>query len=353
MPALLEAKNVRKVYRSGGGLFSGQPNENVALDNFSFEISGDKPIFIAIAGESGSGKSTLAQLLLGFTGATEGQVLFEGNDITKLSSEQMKRFRTVVQAVFQDPFAVYNPFYKVDHILTTPIRKFGLAKNKTEAHEKILEALQAVGLRPEDTLGRYPHQLSGGQRQRITVARTLLMKPKLVIADEPVSMVDASLRASILENMHTLHKTFGISFVYITHDLTTAYQVSDSIVVLYRGIVAEAGTVEQVIKNPKHPYTQELVQSIPLPSLESRSWLDAQDTYSLEAVETDVTQVASGCKYATRCPHVFDKCHTAPPPLYQNGDEQGVSCYLYEDNATIIEDDLSNVLGTKNTQVTN
>ena len=173
------------------------------------------------------------------------------------------------------------------------------------------------------------------------------MKPKLVIADEPVSMVDASLRASILENMYTLHKDFGISFVYITHDLTTAYQVSDSIVVLYRGIVAEAGPVEQIIKNPQHPYTQELVQSIPLPNLESRSWLEAQDSYSSGAVEADVMVATTGCKYAERCTHVFDKCRTAPPPLYQQQDQQAVSCYLYEDGSKTLEDDLSGVLGTR------
>lgn len=347
MPPLLEAKNLRKVYTSGGGLFSRERKGNVALDNFSFAITGEKPVFISIAGESGSGKTTLAQLLLGFTKPTSGSVRFDGKDINSLSSEEMREFRTQVQAVFQDPFSVYNPFYKVDHILNVPIQKFKLAKNKQDAHERILVALEAVGLRPEDTLGRYPHQLSGGQRQRITVARTLLMQPKIVIADEPVSMVDASLRASILENMYTLHKEFGISFIYITHDLTTAYQVSDSIVVLYRGIVAEAGPVEKIIKNPQHPYTQELVHSIPLPSLESRSWLDANDSYSLEAVESDVAANLTGCKYAGRCSHVHDKCYTHQPQLYQQTGGQAVSCYLYEDDSEIVGDDLSDVLSTR------
>ncbi len=346
MPPLLSATNLRKVYTSGGGFFGGKGEENVALDDFSFEISGDKPVFISVAGESGSGKTTLAQLLLGFNKPTSGSVKFKGKDIGSLKSEEMREFRTEVQAVFQDPFSVYNPFYKVDHILTVPIQKFNLAKTKAEAEERILTALRAVGLRPEDTLGRYPHQLSGGQRQRITVARTLLMQPKLVIADEPVSMVDASLRASILENMYTLHKEFGISFIYITHDLTTAYQVSDSIVVLYRGIVAEAGPVEKIIKDPQHPYTQELVHSIPLPSLESRNWLDEQD-HSMDAVEADVMVKTTGCKYTARCPHVFDKCHTAPPPLYQQENKQAVSCYLYDDGANVVEDDLSDVLETR------
>ena len=347
MPPLLEARNLRKVYVKNSGLINRKQSINVALDNFSFDISGDNPVFISVAGESGSGKTTLAQVLLGFTRPSDGQVLFNGQDIHQMNANQMMNFRTQVQAVFQDPFAVYNPFYKVDHIMTVPIQKFNLAKTEAEAKTKILEALDAVGLRPEDTLGRFPHQLSGGQRQRITIARTLLMKPKLIIADEPVSMVDASLRASILEAMHTLHKEFGISFVYITHDLTTAYQVSDSIVILYRGIVAEAGSVEQVIKNPQHPYTQELVRSIPLPNTENRNWLEIKDEDEVAAVEADKDIVTSGCKYAGRCPHVHDKCWQSPPPLFKINDDQAATCYLYDEVPTLSGDNLSDVLATR------
>jgi oligopeptide/dipeptide ABC transporter ATP-binding protein len=337
---LLEARNLRKVYSKGG--WFGSRDENVALDNFSFQISGAQPVFIAIAGESGSGKTTLAQNLLGFVRPTSGSVLYKGQDIHKLSGVAQKEFRKDVQAIFQDPFAVYNPFYKVEHVLLTPIRKFGLSSNNKQAYEMINEALQTVGLRPEDTLGRYPHQLSGGQRQRITVARTLLLKPRLVIADEPVSMVDASLRATILEGMYKLHKDFGISFLYITHDLTTAYQVCDSIAILYRGIVAEAGSVEQVIKNPQHPYTQELVSSIPLPDPGSQ-WI-AEESHSVEAMDIELYRAAKGCKYAKRCPHVMDRCHEVEPPLYQIKTDQVASCYLYDQSPTLPGNDLTNVL---------
>src|SRR5207247_7966172 len=180
-------------------------------------------------------------------------------------------FRRDVQVIFQDPYEVYNPFYRVDHVLTTPVAKFGLASSRAAARALIEDVLRAVGLRPEETLGRFPHQLSGGQRQRVMVARSLLLRPRLILADEPVSMVDASLRATILGALHTMHLEHGISIIYITHDLATAYQISDNIVVLYRGAVVEAGAVELVVKQPSHPYTQLLMASIPLASAE-RTW---------------------------------------------------------------------------------
>jgi len=179
-------------------------------------------------------------------------------------------YRREVQAVFQDPFAVFNPFYTVDHLLTVPIKQFKLAKSGRDARNKMDEALTSVGLRPEDVLGRFPHQLSGGQRQRINVARALLLKPKLLIADEPVSMVDASLRANILESLKNLHRDHGVTIIYITHDLTTAYHVADTITVLYRGDVVEKGDVETVIRNPQHAYTRLLVDSIPWPNLDQK-----------------------------------------------------------------------------------
>ena len=272
MPPFIEARHIRKVFTTGGGLL-GDDKHTVAVDDFSLEIDSDKPSFTAIAGESGSGKTTIARMLLGFIPPSSGQVLYKGNDLGDLEKVEMRSFRQDVQAIFQDPFEVYNPFYKVDHVLTTPIEKFGLASSQSEAREQIDVALRTVGLRPEETLGRYPHQLSGGQRQRITIARALLLKPKLIIADEPVSMVDASLRATILDSLHKLHSDFNISFVYITHDLTTAYQVSEQIVVLYHGNVVEAGDVEKVIRDPQHPYTRELISSIPMPN-PGNSWIE-------------------------------------------------------------------------------
>lgn len=275
MTALMELCDVTKVY--GGGLFS--KNGTAALKNVSLTIEANSPTIIAVVGESGSGKTTLASLLLGFISPTEGEVLYQGKNIERLSGVERKDFRRQVQAIFQDPFAAYNPFYKVDHVLSVPLKKFQLAKTKAQAYTLMEEALSAVGLRPEETLGRYPHQLSGGQRQRIIVARALMLQPQFIIADEPVSMVDASLRATILESLRRLNKDFSIPIVYITHDLATAYHVGDQVVVLYRGTMVESGDVEQVIKNPKHDYTKLLINSIPWPDPDRR-W--GQETHVIE-----------------------------------------------------------------------
>jgi len=215
-----------------------------------------------------------------------------------------------------------------------------LAASKTEAYEKIQESLRTVGLRPEETLGRYPHQLSGGQRQRITIARALLLKPKLIIADEPVSMVDASLRATILAGLHTLYKDFGISFIYITHDLTTAYQVSENIIILFHGAVAEAGSTEKVIKDPQHPYTRELIQSIPVP-VPGSGWIE-EDIEEKEVEDPDAEVHTSGCPYALRCPAAMDKCQV-PPPFFRTEGERAVSCFLYEESPVLQGNDLHEV----------
>ncbi|KKB80334.1 ABC transporter [Devosia soli] len=264
---LLEIRKVSKVYQRG--LLSSKAT--VALKQFSLTLKEDEPTILTVAGESGSGKTTLAMLLLGFITATTGEILYRGKNIAGLVGKERMAYRREVQAVFQDPFAVFNPFYTVDHLLTVPIRQFKLAKSRADGVRRMEEALTAVGLRPEDVLGRFPHQLSGGQRQRINVARALLLKPRLLIADEPVSMVDASLRANILESLRNLHRDHGVSIIYITHDLTTAYHVADDIVVLYKGDVVEKGDVESVIRNPQHSYTRLLVDSIPWPDL-NKKW---------------------------------------------------------------------------------
>ena len=273
---LLEIRNVSKVYQRG--LLSSKAT--VALKEYSLTLPEDNPSILTVAGESGSGKTTLATLLLGFITPTTGEIIYRGKNINALEGKDKLAYRKEVQAVFQDPFAVFNPFYTVDHLLTVPIRQFKLAKSGRDARSKMDEALTAVGLRPEDVLGRFPHQLSGGQRQRINVARALLLKPRLLIADEPVSMVDASLRANILESLRNLHKQHGVTIIYITHDLTTAYHVSDNIIVLYKGEVVEKGDVETVIRNPTHSYTRLLVDSIPWPDL-NKKWgepLKARET---------------------------------------------------------------------------
>ncbi len=337
MSALLEARSVSKVF--GGGLLNRRVT--VAVEDISLVFREEQPSITVIAGESGSGKTTLARLLLGIISPTSGDVRYQGQGLHEMSRRERRVFRREVQAVFQDPFEVYNPFYKVDHVLTTPVARFKLAQSRAETQDLIENALLMVGLRPEDTLGRYPHQLSGGQRQRIMVARALLLKPRIILADEPVSMVDASLRATILESLLDLHKELGISLVYITHDLTTAYQVGENIVVLYQGSVVEAGDVELVIKDPQHPYTQVLVGSIPLPDPRKR-WAQLD---SVTKTRDDVSsRETTGCKFADRCPAVMPACHENPPPLYQTDSRRAVSCYLYADSRPMDGHELDAVL---------
>jgi len=328
--SLLEAQNVTRIF--GGGLL--QKGHTVAVDGVSLAINEDRPSITTIAGESGSGKTTLARLLLGLIQPTHGSILYRGHSLTAMDGRVRKTFRREVQAIFQDPYEAYNPVYKIDQTLTTPVRKFRLGHSREESRQRIEDSLRMAGLRPEETLGRYPHQLSGGQRQRIMVARALLLNPRVILADEPVSMVDASLRATILESLVKLKRELGISLIYITHDLTTAYQVSQNIYILYRGSVAEVGSVEKVIGDPKHPYTRLLVNSIPLPDPDIHWGGEGVSETKVSASNGPVKELR-GCKYANRCPYVMTECHQAAPPLYRTDDDRAVACYLYKANAPV------------------
>ena len=334
MTAILELRNVSKVF--GGGAFS--KRRTVAVDEVSFSIPADQPTMTALAGESGSGKTTLSRLLLGVIKPSSGQVLYKGQDLAGLPRRQRKDFLRDVQPIYQDPFGVYNPFYKAEHLLFAAVSKFKLANTKAAGLRLVEEALETVGMRPEEILGRFPHQLSGGQRQRMMVARALLLRPRVILADEPVSMVDASLRATILESLRTLNRDLGISILYVTHDLTTAYQICENIIVMYQGSVVEAGSVEQVIRHPKHPYTQLLVESIPKMQA-ARDW--EQDETEETMLSIDEAQESAGCKFADRCPAVMDKCWTQPPPLYQVDSERAARCFLYEDQPPLKQADIS------------
>ncbi len=365
MSALLEARKVSKVF--GGGIFD--KRVTVALDDFSFAIESSPPRVTAIVGESGSGKTTLARLFLGLITPTSGEVLYNGQELHKLPRDERRSFLRDVQMIFQDPYEVYNPFYKVDHVLETPIAEFKLANSASARRALINESMRAVGLRPEETLGRYPHQLSGGQRQRIMVARAVLMRPRLIIADEPVSMVDASLRATILDSLGQLNREYGMSIVYITHDLTTAFQISDNIIVLYRGSVAEAGSVDLVVRQPRHPYTQLLIQSVPQPNPE-HAWGSVQIHASEAEIANGATQVElstgfnplpatiaasaaakargghllTGCPFTDRCPYVMDMCHQSPPPLFRIDPGRAATCFLYRDRAALPSEQLNEVM---------
>ncbi|MED5416897.1 MAG: ABC transporter ATP-binding protein [Candidatus Latescibacterota bacterium] len=334
--SFLEARRVRMEF--GGGLFERQ--RLVAVQGASLQLPADRPVVVAIAGESGSGKTTLARLLLGMIPPTSGSILYQGTELKQLDRSGYQVFRRQVQAVFQDPFGVFNPFYRVDHSLELPVSKFFPKLTRDQRRERIEEGLRAVGLRAEETLGRYPHQLSGGQRQRIMVTRALLLDPKVIVADEPVSMVDASLRATILESLFRIHRERNISLVYITHDLTTAYQLSHTILIMYRGDVVEVGDVEQVIKAPRHPYTQLLVRSIPLADTKRR-WgedPDGEPAPSQGGAGPETTEQAlslangtGGCPFADRCPHVMASCQQTNPSLVLTDPGRAAACHLYEE----------------------
>lgn len=328
---LLELRNVRKVFGS-------HAHETVALEGVSLSISGESPTITGIVGESGSGKTTLARLALGVIKPTSGDVLHDGRSLASMSRRERHEFRRRVQPIFQDPFDVFNPFYRVDHALATPIRQFKLAESRREIQQMIRRAVEAVGLRPDETLGRFPNELSGGQCQRVMVARAFLLRPSIIVADEPVSMVDASLRATILSSLQTLNREFGIAVIYITHDLMTAYQICDNIVVFYRGSIAEAGSVESVIRSPKHPYTQLLVASMPLPDPKRRWGEDAVIR------EEDGHTTSIGCKFAARCPAAHETCWTTVPPLYRTETKRAVACFLHRAAPTLGTGDVSAVL---------
>lgn len=317
MSNLLELKGVSKFYGTGKKRLS-------ALEGISLEIRADKPEIFTIAGESGSGKSTLVNLILGFTRPSEGEVLFDGKSVFHENTGVRKDYYRQVQAVFQDPFGIYNPFYRVRHVFDMAIDNFGLTSSAGEKERMIEDAMNVVGLTGADILRKYPHQLSGGQRQRIMMARAYLIKPRLIVADEPVSMVDASLRAAILDVMLQLRDQQGISFVYITHDLSTAFQVGDRIMMLYQGRVAEQGPAEQVIADPRHPYVRMLVESVPKPDPAQR-W---QGEVQLPAEEAQRIPFQEGCRYADRCPLRIDRCEQETPQLTElNGAGRVAACF--------------------------
>lgn len=321
MTALLEMHGAAKVYRSG-------KRTVVALQDFDLLIEERPAKIVTIAGESGSGKSTLAGIVLGFVAPSGGAVHFRGHDLRRLSRSDRREYRRHVQAVFQDPYGVFNPFYRVRHVFDLVFRHFSLAQGKAERGALLERAFGVVGLDIEDVLDKYPHQLSGGQRQRLMMARAYLVKPDLIVADEPVSMVDASLRASILDIMRRMRDEDGISFLYITHDLSTAYQVSDEIHVLYQGSAVETGPAATVLEHPKHPYVQELIASIPEVGRAWEGEITAGDDEALRGA------VESGCRFAPRCPHRMPVCDTARPPLLvPEGATQAVACYLYQGEA--------------------
>ena len=319
---LLVMSGVHKSFRRGFR------NRVPALQGVDLRVGADKPQIITIAGESGSGKSTLGMLALGFLAADAGTVRYRGQDVGRLRGSALREFRRSVQAIFQNPFTAFNPFYPVDHVLRLTLRNFAPSRDRADEDAKTSEALRALRLDPDVVLGKYPHQLSGGQLQRVMLARAFLLRPKLIIADEPVSMIDASLRALVLANMLELKERYGISQLYITHDLSTARQISDFILILYRGRIVEAGALEQVLNAPQHPYTQLLIQAIPRPDPTQR-WQAPLD-WQRDETASGGANMDGGCAFFPRCPQRMERCREAVPPLYATDVDTRAACYLYE-----------------------
>jgi peptide/nickel transport system ATP-binding protein len=316
---LLRIEGLTKVF-SLGSVFS--RIRIVAVNNVSFGIN--SPEIFTLAGESGSGKTTVARIILGFIEPTRGSIFYRGNKITNLKDiEARSLFRKEVQAIFQNPFETFNPLRKVNEYLYETCWNFNVSRNRNEIDGIIDEALKAVGLSLEEVRDKYPGEFSGGQLQRISVARALITKPQLLIADEPVSMVDASLRMSIINLFKELKEKNNVSVIYITHDLATAYYVSERIAIMFRGEIVETGPVEKVLMEPKHPYTMLLKESIPEPDPKMK-W---QESIRLTASEEE-EYLRKGCKFAGRCPYVMDICRKeAPGDTVVDG--VVVKCYLY------------------------
>jgi peptide/nickel transport system ATP-binding protein len=321
MGTLLEARNVMKTFSLGGVIHR---KSITAVDGFSFEIPDDKQVVTTLAGESGSGKTTITRMLLGFMKPTRGEILYRGRNIWKLKGSDWRRYRREVQAVFQDPYESFNPFYKINKSLIEPLETFKLVQSKSEAIKLASEALLDVGLNPDEVFNKYPHQLSGGQRQRILLARIPLIKPKILLADEPVSMIDSSLKADILKLIQKLQNEHEMSCLLITHDLSNAYCISNEIIILYLGSVMEQGDFETVIKNPKHPYVKLLLESIALPNPKHR-W---NGTVQLQDIEIARLETIVGCKFYNRCPESKPICSQKIPPLLDLSDNHKVACHL-------------------------
>ena len=320
---LLDIKHVTRSFHVGG-LISG--TTLLAVKDITFSLEKDKPEIFTIAGESGSGKTTLSRMLLRDLDPSQGEITFEGRNLSSIKKDaDFVEFMKKVQPVFQNPFETFNPLRRVEEYLFDTAINFGMARDRKSAAEVSDRALRSVGLSLEELSHRYPHELSGGQIQRIAVARALICKPSIILADEPVSMVDASLRMTIVNLFKKLRDEEKVSVIYITHDLATAYYISDRIAVMLRGSIVEIGPVEAVLGNPLHPYTKLLKESVPAPNpTDKASWAKRIGLSTTEVKEFN----RQGCKFEARCPNVTDKCRQEDPPDVE-AEGRVVKCCLY------------------------
>jgi len=321
---LLVTKDLRMWFSISGGLFK-KRRWLRAVDGVNLELKEGETL--TLAGESGCGKTTLGKTILRLYKPTSGKIIYKGRDITNLNNKQLKWYRREAQVIHQDPFSSLNPFFTIFRILEEPLIIHNF-KDKDERREIIFRALEEVKLTPvEEFVSKYPHMLSGGQRQRVVIARALILRPKFIVADEPISMLDASIRVEILYLLKELQKKYGITFLYITHDIATAKYFSEKIAIMYAGKIVERGRIDKIISEPLHPYTEALLAAIPDP--------DPSNRFKLREVPSgeppNLVNPPPGCRFWPRCPKfIKGLCDTKEPKLVSIGKEnREVACHLY------------------------
>lgn len=325
---LIDVRNVKKYFPIKGGVLKRTIGQLKAVDDVSFTIY--KGETLGIVGESGSGKSTLGRLLIRLLDPTEGKIMFQDADITHLKQRQVRPYRQDMQIVFQDPFASLNSKMSVEQLIEEPLIVQGLL-NKKERKVRILEIIEKVGLRPSDRQ-KYPHEFSGGQRQRISIARALVLKPKFVICDEPVSALDVSIQAQVLNLMKDLQDEFGLTYLFIAHDLSVVKHISERVAVMYLGRLAEIAPKNRLYENPLHPYTKALLSSIPIIDLDEETGNTKREKIKLTGDLPSPANPPSGCTFRTRCPQAHDRCAIDRPELIEIEEDHFVACHLYDSN---------------------
>ncbi|MFD1396148.1 ABC transporter ATP-binding protein [Kroppenstedtia eburnea] len=323
---LLEVKNLKKYYPIRGGIFGKKVGEVKAVDDVSFLVKRGETL--GIVGESGCGKSTTGRAILRLEEPTEGEVKFEGTSLTRLKSEEMRRMRRELQMVFQDPFASLNPRKTAGEIIEEPLQVHGIG-NARERKEEVRELLQVVGLDSYHA-GRYPHQFSGGQRQRIGIARALAVKPKLIVADEPVSALDVSIQSQVLNLLEELQEKFDLTYLFIAHDLSVVRHISDRVGVMYLGRMVELADRDELYDNPLHPYTQALMSAVPIPNPEAK-----RERIILSGDVPSPSHPPQGCAFHTRCPRAVKICGEVRPEFKDYGGGHFAACHLLEEGHEI------------------
>ncbi len=324
---LLEVRDLRVWFPARTGLLAalrGVKRWVKAVDGVSFDVKRGE--VVCLVGESGSGKTTTARAVLRLIEPTGGEVLFDGVDVLSLPKAELKRWRTEAQLIFQDPYESIDPRMVVYDVVAEPLRVNRLAEGADDEYDRVARALEDVRLvPPEDFMSRFPHELSGGQRQRVAIARALILRPRFLVADEPVSMLDASIRTQILTLMEDLRREYGLTYLYITHDLAQARYTGDRIVVMYLGRIMEVGPTEEVIRDPLHPYTKVLLSHVPVP--------DPREARRREKIEIpgetpNPIDLPPGCRFWPRCPFAREECREREPELVEVSPGRFVACHL-------------------------